>query len=85
MERFASLNEEMQIILNEKDSINMQKAGHVMLNIFVKYCEEKNIAFDPKTITKGELNQLLCSFCVEVCKEDGTLYKKRGAVYSLRF
>ena len=85
MERFASLNEEqMQIILNEKASINTQKAGYVMFNIFVKYCKEKNIAFDPKTITKGELNQSLRSFYVEVRKEDGTLYKKTSLT-ALRF
>ena len=46
-----------------------------MCNIFVKHCKEKNIAFDPKTITKGELNQLLRTFYVEVRKEDGTLYQ----------
>ena len=40
--------------------------------------------FDPKTITKGELNKLLRSFYVEVGKEDGTLYKKTSST-ALRF
>ena len=54
---FASLNEE------EQKCSNTQKAGgHVMFTIFVNCCKEKNIAFDPKTISKGELNKLLRSF-----------------------
>ena len=60
MERFPSLNEEQrQIILNEKDSINTQKVGHVMFNIFVKHCKEKNIAFDPKNNNKGRTRSII--------------------------
>ena len=71
-----------QVILKEKDSLNTQKAGHVI--VFIKYCKENNIPFDPKTIAKRHLNQLLRSFYAEVRKEDGTLYKK-SSLTALRF
>ena len=47
-----------------------------MFNIFVMYCKEKNIAFDPITITKGEPNQLLRSFYAEVRKRRWDIIQK---------
>lgn len=44
--------------------------------MFLDFCVEKEIKYDPATITDEELNQLLENFIVNVRKRDGTEYKE---------
>ena len=59
-QRFASLtDEEIQHILDEKDSANSLKGSHTSFGTLMKYYKEKHIDFDGKTVSKEELNNIL--------------------------
>lgn len=85
MERFASVDKnERQRILDEKESPCTQKSNQVSFGVLEKYCAEKKLNFDPTSVTKCEMDQILNSFYVEARKEDGSMYKKTS-FSSLRF
>ena len=85
MPRFASVtDEEVADIQRSKDAITTKKQTEVMFNVFLVYCVEKNIQVEVEVISKTELDDILSKFYVEVCKNDGGLYKKTS-FYSLQF
>ena len=85
MARFSCISdEELSQILDGKDSANTKKSTNTLFNVLRSYCVEKSIDFNPETITKNSLNDILLKFYVEVQKADGSLYKKT-LFYAIRF
>ena len=85
MPRFVSVSdEEVANIQKNKDTANTKKQTDIMKNVFVAYCDEKNIKLNFETISKTELDDILTKFYVEVRKQNGDFYKKTS-FYSLRF
>ena len=83
-ERFASVSEEeIKRLKEERHAINTRKATESAMRTLSAYVKEKNIDFDPETVTKTELNAILERFFVEARKENGEHYKKSG-LQSLR-
>ena len=85
--RFATVSdEEFERILNEKNSINTNRATNVAWNTFKSYLIAKNLFdnFQVQSISKEELNNVLKKFYVEVRKNDGSLYRK-NTYASIRF
>ena len=60
------------------------KGSRTSFGTLMKYCKEKHNAFDGKSVSKAELNNILKKFYVEVRKGDGDLYKK-SSLCKLRF
>ena len=84
MERFPSIApEELEVILKNKDAKNTLKAMDVAFNVFQSYCTEKNITFNPESINKQDMDNILVKFYVECCKVYGEMYKKNSFI-SLR-
>ena len=75
--RFASLcDSELKGIVADKDSEETKKQTEISWNIRQSYCREKEIIFNPETVTKQEMDKLLVYFYAEIRKQDGDLYKK---------
>ena len=86
MARFASVsNEEIKMLVESKDSSNTKKQTEVSFNIFLSYCNEKSIAFDPKTISKESLDEVLRKFYVEIRKNDGLHICTKISFVAVRF
>ena len=83
MSRFANVTEQdIEAIIDGKNAISTKKLTESLFNVLVIYCREKSINFDVKTISREELNDILCRFYVEVRKTNGTEITPppRGAV-----
>lgn len=76
MNRFATIIfEEENRIVEEKNSKNTTKAGKIALKTFIKYCAEKKMVIDIKTISLIDLCDVMSKFYLEARKEDGGFYK----------
>ena len=75
--RFASLSEEeLQVIVSNKDSNNTKKSTSVSVNILRDYLLEKNEDIHFETLCNKDLDNLLCKFYAEARTSKGDLYKK---------
>ena len=80
--RFASsTQQEIEKLLEDKDSENTKRSTKVAKELFYEYLKEKNIQ-EPHD--KKELAQVLKSFYVEARKKDGSFYSM-GSLKTLRF
>ena len=80
--RFASsTHQEIEKLLEDKDSENTKRSTKVAKELFYEYLKEKNIQ-EPHD--KKELAQVLKSFYVEARKKDGSFYSM-GSLKTLRF
>ena len=69
-------NDEVKNLVNNKEAANTKRITETCFNVFLSYCKEKTIDFNPVTISKFNLNEILCKFYVEIRKHNGEKYKK---------
>lgn len=79
-----SSEEEIQRILEDKNTPNTKKATKTAVNIFREYLKEKGYETNFEYFDKAFLNNVLRKFYVEARKRDGDFYKK-SALSSIRF
>ena len=85
MLRFATAsNTDIEEIIAGKDAENTKKVTNTLFNVLLSYCKEKDLSFVVDSISREELNNILCHFYVEVRKSDGNLYKTTS-FHALRF
>ena len=84
--RFARLSsEELQAILENRDSSNTKQCIESSKRVFSMYCTEKGLMVDEVLQkTKGEIAEFLINFYAEVRRKDGELYS-RSSMISIRF
>jgi len=82
--RFSSLSrEEIETLVNNKDSENTKKATKNAVATLVAFCDETGHE-NPDKLTKQELDDLLLEFYPNARKKSGEYYKK-SALVSIRF
>lgn len=79
-----SSEEEIQRLLEDKNTVNTKKATKTAVNIFREYLREKGLETCFEDFEKNVLNNVLKKFYVEARKRDGDFYKK-SALSSIRF
>ncbi|KAK3706233.1 hypothetical protein QZH41_010932 [Actinostola sp. cb2023] len=79
-----SSEEEIQRLLEDKNTANTKKATKTAVNIFREYLREKGLETNFEDFDKEFLNNVLRKFYVEARKRDGDFYKK-SALSSIRF
>jgi hypothetical protein len=79
-----SSEEEIQRLLEDKNTANTKKATKTAVNIFREYLREKGLDTFFEDFDKDVLNNVLRKFYVEARKRDGDFYKK-SALSSIRF
>lgn len=80
--RFASVSaEQIEKIIEDKDSENTKKSTKVAKQVFFEYLSEKKLA---EPTEPPELAKCLSTFYVEARKKDGSAYSK-STLQSLRF
>ncbi|XP_031564984.1 uric acid degradation bifunctional protein TTL-like [Actinia tenebrosa] len=83
--RFGDTSEEeIQRLLEDKNTANTKKATKTAVNIFREYLREKGLDTCFEDFDKNVLNNVLKKFYVEARKRDGDFYKK-SALSSIRF
>ena len=84
MSRFATLTKaDIDELVAKKNSERTHKASDCALNILTRYCLEKNIILDLKTVDCNTLDAILSQFYAEARKDGGGLYKK--SMQALRY
>ena len=79
--RFATLSEDLNLLLDDKDAKSTKRATKSALKVFQQYLKEKK-ADEPQT--KDTLANVLKLFYAEARKADGTSYSK-STLKILRF
>ena len=77
MSRFATLTkEDIDELLAKKYSERTHRANDSASKLLARYCVEKNIILDLKTVDCNTLDGILSQFYAEARKDSGELYKK---------
>jgi len=83
--RFASrTDEDIEKLLNEKESKSTKSATKQAVKIPREFCLEKGVSADFEGLSKLELNQLLKQFYANARKQDGSFYTK-NTLNSIRY
>ena len=82
--RFATVDEdEIQRILEEKDSVNTRRATDSAVRTLQAYLREKGLSENFEDLSKTDLNMVLSKFYTEARQENGQMYKK-SSMFALR-